>query len=49
MSENDKKVTLDGEEISIQELEEKKNNLEKNERIVESAPDIYQSLQRMNG
>lgn len=45
----DKKLTLEGQEVTIEELEEKKKNLASNQRIVESGPGVYQILERMEG
>lgn len=49
MADEEKKVTVDGQEMTLAQLEEKKKSLSPNERLVESAPGVYQILTRMNG
>lgn len=46
--ENKDKVVLDSQEITREELEEKKKNLNGSQRIVESSPNNFVTLQRMN-
>lgn len=48
MSEN-KVVILDGREITVEQLQEKKNNLSSEERIVETSPNNYETVTRMRG
>lgn len=45
--ENKDKVVLDSQEITREELEEKKKNLNNSQRIVESSPNNFVTLQRM--
>lgn len=49
MTDADTKVTLDNVEISTEELQEKKNSLSNNERIVEVKENTYETITRMNG
>ena len=47
MSENT--ITLDGQSITLEQLQEKKDNLKGNERIVEVSSNTYETITRMNG
>ena len=47
MSEN--KITLDNVEMTVEELQEKKNSLDSNKRIVEVTEGIYETVTRLNG
>lgn len=47
MSENT--VILDGQQISVEQLQEKKNSLKNGERIVEVSSNTYETVVRMNG
>lgn len=47
MSENT--VILDGQQISVEQLQEKKNSLKNGERIVEVSSNTYETVTRMNG
>lgn len=42
-------IILDGKEITVEQLTEKKNNLSNNERIVETAPGQYETVVRLQG
>lgn len=43
------KVKLDDQEITREELEEKQKNLSPDQKIVESSPDNFHLLERMQG
>lgn len=47
MSENT--IILDGQTITVEQLQEKKNNLRSGERIVEVSTNTYETVTRMNG
>ena len=47
MSENT--IILDGQTITVEQLQEKKNNLRSGERIVEVSANTYETVTRMNG
>ena len=42
-------ITLDGRTITLEQLNEKMNNLSSNERIVETAPGKYETISRLQG
>ena len=46
---NEEKITLDNTEITVEELQEKKNSLDSNKRIVEVTEGIYETVTRLNG
>lgn len=46
---NENKVKLDNVEMTIEELQEKKNSLSSNERIVEVKEGVYETVTRLNG
>lgn len=43
------RVTLDSTEITVEELQEKRNSLSSNERIVEVEKGVYETVKRLNG
>lgn len=47
MSENT--IILDGQQVTVEQLQEKKDNLKGNERIVEVSSNTYETVVRMNG
>ena len=46
---NENKVKLDNVEMTMEELQEKKNSLSSNERIVEVKEGVYETVTRLNG
>lgn len=46
---NDKKIKLDGKEITLEEFQQSKGNLKKTQRLVETAPNNYEVIERMFG
>lgn len=46
---NENKVKLDNVEMTVEELQEKKNSLSSNERIVEVKEGVYETVTRLNG
>ena len=46
---NEDRVKLDNTEITVEELQEKRNNLSPNERIVEVERGVYEPVRRLNG
>lgn len=46
---NENKVKLDNVEMTVEELQEKKNSLSSNERIVEVREGVYETVTRLNG
>ena len=46
---NEDRVKLDSTEITVEELQEKRNNLSPNERIVEVGKGVYETVRRLNG
>lgn len=46
---NEDRVKLDNTEITVEELQEKRNNLSPNERIVEVEKGVYETVRRLNG
>lgn len=46
---NENKVKLDNVEMTAEELQEKKNSLSSNERIVEVKEGVYETVTRLNG
>lgn len=46
---NEDRVKLDNTEITVEELQEKRNNLSPNERIVEVGEGVYETVRRLNG
>ena len=49
MTDADTKITLDNVAITTEELQEKKQALANNERIVEVKENTYETITRMNG
>lgn len=49
MTDADTRVTLDNVAITTEELQEKKQSLANNERIVEVKENTYETITRMNG
>ena len=47
MSENT--VILDGQQVTVEQLQEKRNSLKNGERIVEVSSNTYETVVRMNG
>lgn len=47
--EEQKTVKLDGEEITMEQLNEKRRNLPNGLRIVETASGVYTTLTKLNG
>ena len=45
----EEKITLDNVEMTVEELQEKKNSLDSNKRIVEVTEGIYETVTRLNG
>lgn len=46
---NEDKIRLDNTEITVEELQEKRNSLSSNERIVEVEKGVYETVRRLNG
>lgn len=46
---NEDKIKLDSVEMTIEELQERKNTLSSNERIVEVSEGVYETVTRLNG
>ena len=46
---NENKVKLDDVEMTVEELQEKKEALSSNERIVEVSKGAYETVTRLNG
>lgn len=46
---NEDRVKLGNTEITVEELQEKRNNLSPNERIVEVGKGVYETVRRLNG
>ena len=46
---NEDKVKLDSVEMTVEELQEKKQTLSPNKRIVEVSKGIYETVTRLNG
>ncbi len=42
-------IILDGQSITLEQLDEKKSNLKGSERIVEVSQNVYETITRMNG
>ena len=49
MADENKKVVLDGQEITYEELQEATSNLKANEKIVETSKGTFEKILRMNG
>ena len=47
MSENT--IILDGQQVTVEQLQEKRNSLKNGERIVEVSSNTYETVVRMNG
>ena len=45
----EEKKTLDNVEMTVEELQEKKNSLDSNKRIVEVTEGVYETITRLNG
>ena len=45
----EEKITLDNVEMTVEELQEKKNSLDSNKRIVEVTEGVYETITRLNG
>lgn len=43
------RIKLDNVEMTVEELQEKKNSLDSNKRIVEVAEGVYETVTRLNG
>ena len=46
---NEDKVKLDSVEMTVEELQEKKNTLSADKRIVEVSEGVYETVARLNG
>lgn len=46
---NENKVKLDSVEMTVEELQEKREALSPNERIVEVSKGVYETVTRLNG
>lgn len=45
----EEKITLDSVEMTVEELQEKKNTLGADKRIVEVSEGVYETVTRLNG